>query len=72
MQGIVVILSLEDTDACRDDIPRDVGDEQEVAVLQVVVCDELLKVGAGENGNLAPCTIEVGSATSWRHSVSKR
>ena len=44
-----------------DDIPGEVGDEQEVAVQQVVVCDELLKVGAGEDGNLAPCTIEVCS-----------
>ena len=44
-----------------DDIPGEVGDEQEVAVQQVVVCDELLKVGAGGDGHLAPCTIKVGS-----------
>jgi hypothetical protein len=43
-----------------DDIPGEVGDKQEVAVQQVVVCDELLKVGAGEDGDLASCTtIEV-------------
>ena len=54
-------LSLEDMEARRDDIPGDVGDEQEVAVQQVVVSNELLKVGAGEDVDLAPCTIKVGS-----------
>ena len=39
----------------------EVGDKQEIAVQQVVVSDELLKVGAGENGDLMPCTIKVGS-----------
>ncbi len=32
MRGIVVVLSLKDTDACWDDIPGEVGDKQEVAV----------------------------------------
>ena len=60
-RGIVVILSLVDTEARRDDIPGDVRDKQEVTVQQVVVGNKLLKVGAGEDGNLAPCTIEVDS-----------
>jgi hypothetical protein len=57
-RGIIVVLSLKDMDARWDDIPGEVGDEQEVAIQQVVVCDELLKVGAGEDGYLAPCPIK--------------
>ena len=59
--GNHVVLSLEDTEAHRDDVPGYVGDEQVVAVQQVVVGNELFKVGAGEDVDLAPCTIEVGS-----------
>jgi hypothetical protein len=48
-------------EARRDDIPGDVGNEQEVAVQHVVVGNEFLKVGAGVDVELAPCTIKLGS-----------
>jgi hypothetical protein len=55
-------LGREDADVRRDDVPREVGDEQDVALGNVVVNNdnEALEVGAGEDGDLLPCAIEVG------------
>ena len=47
MGGVIVAVSFEDPDARRDDIPWKVGDEQYVAVHEVVVGDVSFKVGTG-------------------------
>ena len=53
-------MSREDANARRDDVPGEVGNEKEVAEEQVVFVNKSLEVGAGEDGDHAPCTIKVG------------
>ena len=56
-----VTIPFEDTDACRDDVPGQIIEEQHVAVNETGVDKEGVEVGTWEDHHRPPCAIEVGS-----------
>ena len=56
-----VAIRFEDPDACRDDVPGQIGEEQHVPVDETGVGEEGVKAGTWEDSHRPPCAIEVGS-----------
>ncbi len=52
--AIVVLIGMEDLDACRDDMTWEIRDKDDVVVGQVVFCLGCLKVRAWHDQNIMP------------------
>jgi hypothetical protein len=58
--GIIVLIRLEDANACWDDLLGQVVDEGHVTIQKGVIGHEVVKVRARKYGDLLARTVEVG------------
>ncbi len=55
-----VFAPLQDENPGRNDVAREVNDEENVALLEGVIYQEFGKIGAGDDCDLTACVFEVG------------